>query len=272
MGFLFRNSRMKLSQGLLFWQEVGEGIPIVFLHGAWHDSSQWVGVMKLLSQHFHCFAPDLLGFGESENPNIHHSIDLQVECLRELLQALKLEKVYLVGNSLGGWIAASYTLKYPEEVYGLVLLAPEGVRVEGEEKFWQKRQRLFNYSQFMVKLLRLLSPVLKLFGWNEKITEDLQLRKTLLEYPTACNLLFNRQQAEIKAELLDNYLGKISVPTLILQGGKDIKNNIDKSNIYARFIPQSNLKIIAHVGDILPDTCSSLVAEDIQDFVKENWL
>ena len=45
------------------------------------------------------------------------------------LQAVKLEKVYLVGHSLGGWIAASYALKYPEKIDGLVLLAPEGVKI-----------------------------------------------------------------------------------------------------------------------------------------------
>ena len=94
---LFRNSRRKLSQGLLFWREVGDGIPVVFLHGACSDSSEWVSTMELMSRDFHCFAPDLLGFGESEYPDIHHAIDLHVDCLVEFLQALKLNK-QLVGE------------------------------------------------------------------------------------------------------------------------------------------------------------------------------
>jgi hypothetical protein len=48
MNNLFRNSRRKLSQGLLFWREIGNGIPVVFLHGAWNDSSEWVAVMESL--------------------------------------------------------------------------------------------------------------------------------------------------------------------------------------------------------------------------------
>lgn len=115
MNILFRNSRRKLSQGVLFWREVATGIPAIFLHGAWNDGSEWVSVMELLANDIHCFTPDLLGFGESAHPNVHHTIDLQVECLADFIEALKLEKVYLVGNSLGGWIAASYTLKYPEK-------------------------------------------------------------------------------------------------------------------------------------------------------------
>ena len=133
MSNLSRNSRIKLSQGLLFWPEVGEGEPIVFLHEAWYDSSQWLPFMDLLGGSFHCIAPDLLGFGESELPNVHHSA-LQVECLGELLQVLKLEKVHLVGASLGAWIAASYAIQYPDRVSSLVLLAPEGVATEGYQK------------------------------------------------------------------------------------------------------------------------------------------
>ena len=136
MHTLFRNSRRQLTQGLLFWREAGEGTPIIFLHGAWNNSSQWVSVVESLSDNFHCFAPDLLGFGESENPNVHYSIDLEVECIAEFVQALRLEKVYLIGYSLGGWIAARYALKYPDKVYGLVLLAPEGVAVQGQERYF----------------------------------------------------------------------------------------------------------------------------------------
>ncbi|MGM3305954.1 alpha/beta fold hydrolase [Anabaena sp. WFMT] len=271
MSMLFRNSRRKLSQGLLFWLEVGEGTPVIFLHGAWNDSNQWVSVMRLLSQDIHCLTPDLLGFGESENPNIHHSIDLQVDCLAELLQAVKLEKVFFVGDSIGAWIAASYALKYPEQVSGLVLLEPEGVGISGQEQSWQKMLQLFNCSPLLVKILRLLKPLIKLIGWEQKITEDLQLRQKLLQYPTACHLLFNRQQAEIEAELLQNRLYSLEVPCLILQGGQDTANALAKSNAYARLIPKAELKIIAHAENNLPESCAGVVAGYIRDFVKENW-
>jgi pimeloyl-ACP methyl ester carboxylesterase len=48
MATLFCNSRRKLSQGLLFWREAGKGIPVIFLHGAWNDSSQWVFVTRFI--------------------------------------------------------------------------------------------------------------------------------------------------------------------------------------------------------------------------------
>ena len=169
---LFRNSRRKLSQGLLFWREVGNGVPVVFLHGAWCDSSEWVSTMEFMSRDFHCFAPDLLGFGESEYPDIHHVIDIHVDCLAEFLQALKLDKVYLVGHSLGAWIAASCALKYPEKFKGLVLLSPEGVEIDGLQKRWQKMRGLIKASSFKFRLLKIFRPLAKLFGWNIDIEED----------------------------------------------------------------------------------------------------
>ncbi|MBD2409219.1 alpha/beta hydrolase [Nostoc calcicola FACHB-389] len=271
MDTLFRNSRRKLSQGLLFWREAGAEIPVIFLHGAWNDSSQWLSVMEFLAENFHCFAPDLLGFGESENPNIHHSIDLQVECLAEFVQAVKLEKVYLVGHSLGAWIAASYALKYPEKVNGMVLLAPEGVEIAGQEEYCRKMRRLLNYSPLVIKLLRSLITLTKILGWHEKITQDLQLRQDLLRYPIACQLLFKRRQAEIEAELLQKRLYAIEVPVLILQGGLDTPDALAKSQVYAQLTPKIELKMIAHAGNDLPQSCAGDVAMDIREFVKGNW-
>jgi pimeloyl-ACP methyl ester carboxylesterase len=269
MDTLFRNSRRKLSQGLLFWREAGEGIAVIFLHGAWEDSSQWLSVMETLSENFHCFAPDLLGFGESEGPKIHYSIDLQVECIAEFVQALKLEKVYLVGHSLGGWIAASYALKYAEQVRGLVLLAPEGVEVEGQKKYWQNMRQLINRSPLFYKLLRSLRPLTKILGFSEKIEKDWQTRQELLQYPTACQLLFQRQQPEIEAELLQNQLHLMEVPVLILQGGQDLLDAVVKSQTYTQLTPKVEFKMIPHAGNDLPKSCAGIVAGDIKDFIKQ---
>ncbi|MDJ0733929.1 MAG: alpha/beta hydrolase [Nostocaceae cyanobacterium] len=268
MNNLFRNSRRKLSVGLIFWREVGGGIPVVFLHGPWHDSSQWVSIMELLSEDFHCLAPDLLGFGESDFPNVHHSIDLHVECLAELLASLKLEKVHLVGHSLGGWIAASYALKYPEKIYNLVLLAPEGVEIEGSEKRWQKMQSLIKRSPWVFKLLRMLRPLTKILGLDRKIEQEWRQKNLMLQNPTGSQLLFLRQQSEIHAELLQNQLHLMAVSVLILQGGKDISDALMMSHTYAKLIPQVDMKIIDRGGGDLPELFASIVAGEIRDFIQ----
>ncbi|NMG05637.1 alpha/beta hydrolase [Brasilonema sp. UFV-L1] len=272
MNSIFRSSRIKLSQGTLFWREIGEGTAIIFLHGSWSDSSQWISIMEMIAQDFHCFAPDLLGFGESEFPNVHYSIDLQVECIAQLLhtlkRALKQDRVYLVGDSLGAWIAASYALKYPEQINGLVLLAPEGVEIQGQKKRWQRMQRILKRPSLVFHLLRLFRPITKIFGLNEKIEQDWRFHQVMQHYPTACELLFQRQHPEIQAELLHDELSFITVPVLILQGEKDNQEAIAMSRAYAQYILHAKLKTIAHGEDNLPESCAPVVAGDIRDFIK----
>ncbi len=97
MHFFWLNSRVKLSNGLLFWREIGNGSNnIVFIHGTWYDSNQWLSVMEQLSLSYHCFALDLPGCSESQFSSTHYSITQMVEYLAEYIAALKLQKVYYV--------------------------------------------------------------------------------------------------------------------------------------------------------------------------------
>jgi pimeloyl-ACP methyl ester carboxylesterase len=131
-------------------------------------------------------------------------------------------------------------------------------------------RRLLNYSPFVVKLLRSLVTFTKILGWHEKITQDLQLRQDLLRYPIACQLLFKRRQAEIEAELLQKRLYSIEVPVLILQGGQDTPDALAKSQIYTQLTPKVELKMIAHAGNDLPQSCAGDIAMDIREFITES--
>jgi pimeloyl-ACP methyl ester carboxylesterase len=267
MNLLLRNSRIKLSLGQVFWREVGQGPILIFLHGSCSDGSQWLPVIEHLSQDYHCFALDLLGIGESERPKLHYSIQLQVECLFEYLEALHISQVYLIGHSLGGWIAASYALKYLNQVSGLVLLAPEGVQVEGKQGNWRLARWLVGRPPIAYGLLRSLLPLARLFGRHKSIEQALQQRQQFSSSPTACQLLFRRRQAEIQAELLQEQLERLRLPTLILQGGNDTPEAIARSQIYAGATPEAQLRMIAQGGNDLPEALPHLVAQYIHEFV-----
>ena len=258
---------MRLSQGQIFWREVGNGPAVIFLHGTWSDGRQWLSVVESLSLNYHCFVPDLLGFGESEKPNVHYSIQLEVECLQEYLEALGLRQVYLVGHSLGGWIAASYALKYLERVRGLVLLSPEGVRIERMGRRWWWARRLLLGPIMLFELLRSLSLVAKLQGWQEKIEQALQRRQQLQRSSTACKLLFQRRQSEIAAELLQERLPWLKIPVLILQGGQDTPIAQALAQTYADLVPAAQLQGISQGENDLPQLLPDIVAQHIRDFI-----
>jgi len=265
---LLRNSRVKLSVGHIFWREVGLGPSLVFLHGSWEDGSQWLRTIEHLSPDFQCFAPDLLGFGESERPNVHYSIDLEVECLAQYLDTLNLRQVYLIGDSLGGWVAASYAIKYPDRVQGLVLLAPEGVKVGHRRARWQTARWLIGQPPLAFWFLRSIYPIAKLLGYQNKIDGLFKFRRQLMQSPIAMQLLFRRRRAEITAELVDDNLALLKVPVLVLQGSEDTIAASSLCQSYAALIPNAELQFVSPGESNLPQEVPDLVAKYIRDFAK----
>lgn len=262
-----RNSRVKLPCGQLFWHEIGHGPVLVFLHGSWYDNTQWLPVIKKLCGDHHCFSLDLLGFGESECANTHFSIALEVECLANYLETLKLRQVYLIGHSLGGWVAASYALQHPEQVKGLILLSPEGVKVPAAHKRWQAARWMMAQPQLALWILRALRPVAKLFKGAGKVDEWLQLREQLLRSPAAPQLLFKRKWVEIQAELLDERLPWLKLPVLILQGVDDSPVAVSLNESYAKLVPTVQLESVKPGGSNLPQQSPQMIAQYIREFV-----
>jgi len=123
-----------------------------------------------------------------------------------------------------------------------------------------------NRSPLFYKILRSLRPLTKVFGLHDKIEKDWQMRQELLQYPTACQLLFQRQQPELEAELLQNRLPLMEVPVLILQGGQDLLDAVVKSQTYTQLIPKVEFKMIPHAANDLSKSCAGIVAGDIKDF------
>ena len=125
-----RTGRLRLPQGQWFWREDGRGTPIIFLHGMPGDSGQWEGVLDAImsSPHrdrLHCFAPDLLGCGESES-GLGSSIATQGEALMAYLDILDLPPIWIVGTSVGAWIGCHLAIAHPDRIAGLILLDPDG--------------------------------------------------------------------------------------------------------------------------------------------------
>ena len=205
-----RTGRMRLPQGTVFWHEGGrpQAEAVIFLHGSWHDSTQWLPLMPCLSPQHHYLAPDLLGFGESSRP-VAYSIATQVDCLHSLLIALRIYRCHLVGHSLGAWVAGQYALTYPDQVLSLAVLAPEGVSTTGLGGRWRRdRWLVAPWSP-----LPLVLPWLGKGAWAKALRDR---RRCLRQSPAACQLLFQRRAAAIQGERLEASLGQLGAPALVL--------------------------------------------------------
>ncbi|MBE9140883.1 alpha/beta fold hydrolase [Nodosilinea sp. LEGE 07088] len=208
-----RTGRMKLTAGSVFWHEGGspQGETLVFLHGSWHDSTQWLPLVQQLASQHHCLAPDLLGFGESRREgSTPYSVTLQVEALHNLLTALRVSHCRLVAHSLGAWVAGQYALTYPDQVQSLTVIAPEGVADGGRRGRWRRdRWLVARWSP-----LPLLLPWLGKSAWAQALRDR---RRCLRQAPAACQMLFQRRAAAINGELLNPALGQFSSPALVVE-------------------------------------------------------
>jgi pimeloyl-ACP methyl ester carboxylesterase len=264
-----RNSRVKLSVGQIFWREIGSGPDVVFLHGSWQNSAQWLPVIEHLSADHHCIAPDLLGFGESkpESRKIHYSVEVEVEFLADYLETLKLRQFYLVAHSLGGWVAANYALKHSDRVLGLVLLAPEGVKAGYFKHRWFWASCFGILPSAILKIVRSLSPIAKICGGKKNIDWLLQFKQGLSKSPTTAKILFQRRWREIQGELLDDRLSDIKVPMLILQGAEDTAITLSLSQSYTALAPNAEMQIVSSGSSNLPQEMPEMIAQSIRKFI-----
>ena len=105
----------------------GSGPVILMLHGVGDNSMTWEPVHAKLAQRFTVIAPDLLGHGESDKPRADYSLTAFANGMRDLLTALDIDRVTILGHSLGGGIAMQFAYQYPQFVERVVLVSAGGV-------------------------------------------------------------------------------------------------------------------------------------------------
>jgi haloalkane dehalogenase len=108
--------------GRMHYVDEGAGRPVVFVHGAPAWSFLWRGALRALRARHRCIAPDLLGFGLSEQPpGFSYHPREQARCLEALLERLDVRDATLVVHDWGGPIGLAFALDHPERVRDLVL-------------------------------------------------------------------------------------------------------------------------------------------------------
>lgn len=108
----------------------GSGPVLLLLHGLACDSTTWLPVMDGLAKHFTVIAPDLLGHGESDKPDADYSLGGFANGMRDILTVLGIDKVTVVGHSLGGGVAMQFAYQFPERTERVALVSTGGLGKE----------------------------------------------------------------------------------------------------------------------------------------------
>jgi len=108
----------------IFFYEAGEknNPTMMLIHGLGDEADTWRHVIQPLSSNYHVIAPDLPGFGRSDQPDVDYTPKLMMDALLELMDALELKQPVLIGNSLGAMLSHAIALKQQERIPGIILV------------------------------------------------------------------------------------------------------------------------------------------------------
>jgi pimeloyl-ACP methyl ester carboxylesterase len=237
------------------YYDVGNGPAVVLLHGlATSAKVDWGACIHRLAEHHRVLAPDQLGFGASDKPVIDYGIQTWVDFLGEFLRVEKVGEFALAGESLGGWVAAQYTIQAlnPQQSLGQSFALPKPSRLvlvdaAGHRHLAEGMSAGGGPGLSLAGSKALLSAIFAdpARGSDDAVRSQFALSMAKGDGWTIHSLLSNRS---IVAECVDDKLGQITVPTLVVWGEQDRIVPLDDGKDFAARIPGARLVIIPASG------------------------
>jgi len=256
----------------IYYEMKGTGIPIVFIHGFACDLRNWDNQFELFSKNYKVIRYDLRGFGKSSLPDTipySHADDLSA-----LLEFLKIDKVILVGHSLGGGVAIYYTLEHPKKVFALIVAeggAPSKTTLEKSNTLNRLRMPAIKIAQTegvergknAWLNMEIYEPAMK----NSKSVDKLKLMTA--EYS---GWHWVNKDPQLIRILEENELFQIKVPTLIMTGELSRFEYHDVMELIHTNISKSKIVLINKSGHMLNLENPDQFNREVLTFLRDNNL
>jgi 3-oxoadipate enol-lactonase len=231
----------------IYWDEQGQGPPILLIMGLGYTSVMWHRTRPELSQHFHTIAFDNRGVGLSDVPRGPYSIATMASDAAAVLDAAGVARAHVFGVSMGGMIAQEFALQYPARTRALVLGCtaaggPSAVRAESKVADVlmargmtpeQAREAILPY------IYDAATP-------REKIDEDIRVRQPWLPSPEG----YMAQLLAILAWESYSRIAQITAPTLVIHGKSDALVPPGNGELIAGRIPGAKLVLLDHASHL----------------------
>lgn len=233
---------------LTHYHELGEGTPILFLHGSGTGvtaAANWWLNLPALSEQGRCIAIDSIGYGQSVVARgTEYGIKEWVRHAVRVLDALGIEKTWIVGNSLGGWLAFQFAIDFPERLLGIVSMGTGGAKLTGALAGHSNP----NLTEAGIR------KTLELFVVDKSLVTD---ELVSLRYQSALNDTASDRLAEVVAardrdrtELpLDfDVLSRLDIPVLLIHGVQDVVIPVSRTWELLNVIPNADVHIFSQCG------------------------
>lgn len=230
------------------YHELGEGAPILFLHGSGTGvtaAANWWLNLPELANYGRCIAIDSVGYGQTVvAEGTKYGIKEWVRHAVRVLDALGIEKTWIVGNSLGGWLAFQFAIDYPDRLLGIVSMGTGGAKLTGALKGHSNP----NLTPEGIR------DTLELFVVDHDLISDelVQLRYESALNDTASDRLKevvaarDRDRNELPLDF--DVLAKLDIPVLLIHGVQDRVIPVSRTWDILNVVPHADAHIFSQCG------------------------
>ncbi|MFZ9238214.1 MAG: alpha/beta fold hydrolase [Burkholderiaceae bacterium] len=254
------------------YHDIGEGFPVLMIHGSGPGVSafaNWRLVMPELSKQRRVIAPDMVGFGFTERPHgFAYTMDNWVKQAIDLLDALNLPQVDLVGNSFGGALSLALTIRYPKRVRRLVLMGAAGVSFP----ITPALDAVWGYEPSFENMRRIMD----LFAYDRGLVNDdlARLRYEASNRPgfhESYSAMFPAPRQRWVDALASNEqdIAAIEQETLIVHGRDDKVIPVESSLRLSQLISRSQLHVYGRCGHWTQIEHAARFAQLVSNFLAE---
>jgi len=291
-----RSGKIEVNDIYIYYEIHGEGKPLLLIEGLGYSSWMWFKQIPAFSKEYKVIVFDNRGVGNTDKPNSEYAIQMMADDAAGLLKALGLDSAYILGASMGGFIAEELALKYPDMVKSLVLVSTSF----GGKNSMPIASNLWNS---FVKLWGLVPDVLQFSGKGSVpminsfgLTPEKRIRYGL-------SLAFTSEYFKTHTEEVDRIVGwrlnnlqpsyawdrqlmagmnfdaadrvsRIKAPTLVLTGSDDRVVSSESSKRLAEEIPNSRFITLEGTGHLLfieqPEEFNKMVLNFLHEVSKES--
>lgn len=223
---------------------------IVMIHGFGANKDNWVRFGKFFTERYHVIALDLPGFGDSSKPDASYDVGTQTERVAAFFKALGLSKVHLIGNSMGGHIAALYAARHPEQVLSVALLDNAGVTSPKKSELYEMLER-GDPNPLVARDAKSFAKLVD-FVFVQPPALPANLRRYMAEQASARS----EQNDKVFKHLRERYiplepeLPKIQAPTLLLWGDKDRVLDVSSIEVMKPLLKKPSVVIMENCGHV----------------------
>ena len=226
---------------------------LVMVHGFGADKDHWTFYAPWLTKDYRLIAPDLPGFGENDRDGeLPFDVGSQAARLKDFLDALGIDRPHLGGNSMGGWIALRFAIDYPNALRTLTLMNNAGI-LGADESELQKLAADRDYNPLVIANLEDADRLIA-FVVHKPTFVPARLKPVIyadaLKHRDLLDKIFWTIADEMEAKPVNDELGKVGVPTLIIWGRHDKLIDVSCVAVLEKGIANSRSHIFEHVAHV----------------------